>query len=91
MSNTETAKSKGINGPTTIEGYVTCEGGTATVRTPFSTVTCVQLTQQVGIDPNTAPPEFEVRRSDGANTVFIYSNNQQQGDDVVWYRISGTL
>jgi len=90
-TNTEMAKVRPVNGPTTIEGYVTCDGGQATIKTVFAEITSVQLTQKRGLLPNTLPPEFDAYTSDGAITVFVYSNNQEGGNDVVYYRISGRL
>jgi hypothetical protein len=91
MSNTELAKDSPAVGPLTVHGYVTCEGGVGTVRTQFAEVYNVQLTQKVGVDAHAVPPTFDFYRADGAQTVYIYSNNQAQGDDVVYYMIAGRL
>ena len=90
-TNTEIAKVRPGTGPSWIEGYVTCEGGQCDIRTAFSKITCVSLTQKHGINANLVPADFDFHTSDGAITIYIYSNNQDQGDDVVYYRIAGLL
>lgn len=90
-TNTEEAKVRPATGPSHIEGYVTCEGGQCEVRTAFSKITGVSLALKRGANENTKPADFDFYTDRGAITVFIYSDNQDEGDDVVYYRIAGLL
>lgn len=90
-TDTETVKFKPASGPSCKMGYVVCAGGSATVRTAFSKILNVQLTIQAGIDPTTSPPTFDTYVEDGAQTVHVYSNNQEQENDTVDYQIWGLL
>ncbi len=90
-TNTETAKQgSGVNLPCKM-GQVVCSGGTATIKTAFSKILCIQLTQRAGIDPATTPPTSDEYEQDGARTVQVYSNNQEQENDTVDYVIWGLL
>ena len=93
-TNTETIKGKTLTGGSFVQGYVTCSGGQAYVKSGLSAIKSVQLTQKRGLKANVTPPDFDFYEEPGPGagmTVYIYSNNQEGGDDVVYYHISGLL